>query len=335
MESETFLTFKLFASSKLIIQWLRLRERGTLPGAPMYFVTVPVFKQSLGSAAPDSLPMIISIIDIFTVKSFIANASQDYLQMIKVNSIDISTYLYGIRSKAFTLFYLVPTLTMSLGVSAVPVISESRAVKENEMLKNSCEFSLKVISFITFPAAIGLTVLAKPIMELLYSSNDVYSINLMALYGIAALFAGFSVPLTSIIQALNLQKKAFLTIVIGIIIKIAVNLLAVFNPKINICAAPIGTIICYLFLTVSMLIILKKSVRNIKFTTCIIKPLISALVCGGCAYLVSVFSSGKIATVFAIILAVITYLIMILITKTFEINEISTIPILKKLVKKH
>jgi len=155
----------------------------------------------------------------------------------------------------------------------------------------------------------------------------------MALYGIAALFAGFSVPLTSIIQALNLQKKAIVTIIVGITIKIAVNLLAVTFPNVNIFAAPLGTIICYLFLTVVMLVFLKKAVGKFSFFSTVLKPLFAALVCGGCALFISNYFESKISTVISIFVAFIVYILVNFAIKTFEKSEILTLPIINKIIK--
>lgn len=273
---------------------------------------------------------IISLLDLITVKSYISGANIDYLQQINLVSSDISTHLYGIRSKAFTLFYLIPTITMSLGISAIPILTNAYVSKDVPTIKNSVNYSLKLISFITFPSAIGLSVLSKPIMELLYSSTDSYSANLLFLYGISALFAGIAIPLTSILQAIGKQKSIVIIVIISIVIKTLVNILAVSNAKINILAAPIGTIVCYIFMLVSLFVILNREVE-IDILSTLFKPFLSGLLCGGIAFMIWCINDSKTMTVIAIIVAVIVYLISNFLLKTFTKEEIKSFPLTDKL----
>ncbi len=275
---------------------------------------------------------LVSLIDVVTVKTYFENASQSYLQSIEINTDNLSTYLYGVRSKAFTLYYLIPTITMSIGISALPVLTKFRTNNDYSSLQTNINFTLKLISVITFPASIGLIALSGPIMNLLYSSNDSLGSNLLLIYGIAALFSGFAIPLTTVLQSLNLQKRVFFSIVFGIIIKIIVNIILVRIPSVNIYSAPLGTGFCYLFMLADLVIVLNKKVTKIEFANSVLKPLVSALICGGAAFAVSLISSQKIVTVFAVLTAIIVYFIMLFITKTFFKDELKNLPIIKYII---
>ncbi len=280
---------------------------------------------------------LVALVDVLTVKTYISNASENYLHIAlqnpNINLNDISTYLYGLRSKAFTIYYLIPTITMSIGVGALPILTEYRTKNDNVSLNNSTNFSLKLIAAFTFPAAFGLIALSSPIMNLLYSSSDSLSGNLLLLYGIAAIFAGFAIPLTTIIQALNFQRFAVRSISIGLIIKIVSNIVLVSVPKINIYAAPLGTIFCYLLMSVDLIFIIYRKIGRIDFKNAIVKPVVSAAFCGICAFAISTISSQKFVTVLAVLAAIFIYFALLFLSRTFTKNELRDIPFVKKFIK--
>lgn len=326
-----YLSLKFKRNGTIKKEILDLRENeSNITVKNIMILAVPYVLASLSAS-------LVALVDVLTVKTYISNATVNYLEVasqnLNVNSSDISTYLYGLRSKAFTIYYLIPTVTMSIGVGALPILTEYRTKNDNISLKNSTNFSLKLISTLTFPAAFGLIALSSPIMNLLYSSSDSLSGNLLLLYGIAAIFAGFAIPLTTIIQALNYQRLAVRSIIIGLIIKIATNIIFVSAPNINIYAAPLGTVFCYLFLSVDLIFVLQRKIGNIDYKNVIVKPFFSAFICGACAFGVSLISSQKTVTMIAILTAILIYFSLLFLLKTFTKNELCDIPFVKKFIK--
>lgn len=298
----------------------------------IFILALPFAFASLASS-------LIALVDAITLNFSISNASQDYIDVVKnlylpkiltdKADFDITAYLYGIRSKAFTVYDLIPTVTMSVGLGALPTLTQATAVNDEKSVFSNTNYVLKLITTLTFPAAIGLIALGGPIMNLLYSSNDALSANVLMIYGLAALFAGFSVPVTSVLQSLNRQNDALKHVVIGLIIKIATNLIFIQFAFINVSAAALGTLCCYLYITVAFVILLFKGIKiNIK--NIFIKPLISSMVCGLAAYLVTIFMNNRLGTVLSIAVAIIVYLLCLAITKTFTTSELLDFPIINR-----
>jgi stage V sporulation protein B len=275
---------------------------------------------------------VVALIDVFTMNLQFSNASAEYLDIVKnmhfsnnltaVVNEDITTYLYGVKSKAFTIYNLIPIVTMSLGIAALPVLTQSVVSKDDNALKNNTAYILKMLFCITLPVGIGLIVLGQPIMNLLYSSTDTLSGNLLSIYGVAALFAGVAIPVTTILQALNYHYKALIHIIIGIVIKIVSNIVLLSFPQINIYAAPIGTVLCYLYIMIAFFILLSLRIKGLNLFKITIKPLISAVLCGVTAYFVSIFSNDKIFTVLAISVAGLVYFTFLYIFRTFTKDEL-------------
>ncbi len=276
---------------------------------------------------------LVNLADVFSVKLCIDGADSDYLNTVFLQNPeivgDVSTFLYGVRSKALTLHNLIPTFTVSLAVAAIPVLTGFTAKNDKKSLQQNTSYSLKLISLIAFPASLGMIALSGPIMSLLYSTETILGRNMLILYGVGALFGGLCVPLMTLLQSMNFHIKTIVNVLVAFGLKILSALLLVSVPEINIYAAPISTLLCYLYLTVALLIILKQNIKNIGFFTNILKPIFAAFLCALTAYGISLLHDSKIVTIVAIFVAMVVYFAVIILTKTFSKEEISELKSLK------
>lgn len=280
---------------------------------------------------------LISFIDVITVKTQITQEGNLFVLNLSDNKDiplnDLSTFLYGIRSKAFTIYYLVPTITMSIGIGALPVLAKCHSENDSSSVKSNTIYIIKLINCVTIPAALGLFLLSKPIMDFLYSSGDKINTIMLCLYGIAALFTGIAVPLTTVLQSLTLQKKCLFHIAIGFCIKILSGLILAKLTFINIFAAPISSALCYLYITTILLLLLKKLIHSIDFVNTILKPFISSFLCCTSALLISCIRETKIFTLLGILCGIIVYLTTLILFKTFTKSELSQLPLIGRKIK--
>ena len=284
----------------------------------------------------------ISVIDAVSVRTLLekeapglmdsySKAIESYNSYYKVvlQASDLPTFLYGLRSKAFTLFNLVPTITMSLGVGSLPVLSECWIKKDIGGVKTNLNSIIKMISLITLPAGVALIAIAKPIMTLLYSSYGSITIggNLLTIFGFATIFAGFAIPLTSVLQSLDHQFIALANILVGVGLKIGLNLILVSNAQINIYGSAISTAVCYFYIFIAHTYKILKIIGGIDdIKNSILKPLLAAVCCVSIAYLICLISNSKTVIIFAIFVAVLVYILVIMVAKTLSKAEILNLP---------
>lgn len=254
---------------------------------------------------------------------------------------ELAALLYGIRGKAYTLFNLVPTLTAVIGVSAVPVISGLKALGDVKGVRQNINSALKLTALISFPAGVGLFTASDRIMELLYDSAASVEIGapLLRAFGIAAVFAGFAIPLTGILQAVGRQKRALINIAVGAAVKLTVGLITVSVPHINVKGAALGTLACYAVIFVlHMTALLKGKEISVNIKGVFLKPLISAAFCGAAARLVFNIGASFLVTILAIFAAAAVYLIFLILANTFEESDFYSLPKSEKITqfcKKH
>ena len=126
---------------------------------------------------------------------------------------------------------------------------------------------------------------------------------------------------------------------VGVVFKVAINFFLVAIPELNVIGAPIGTATCYAYIFIANLIALNKySGARINIISTIIKPLVSALVCGGVAYGVHFAVSswrgeGSLTTIISVAAAGIAYIVALGFTKTLTKNDVSMLPKGQKIAK--
>ena len=317
----------------------------------LILIAVPVALASLAGN-------IALIIDAFTVRRQLSSLDENGFNIIReiyalsiaeynktarapITNGELSALLYGIRGKAYTLFNLVPTLTAVIGVSAVPVIAGFSAEKNHKALNRNLNSALKLTALISFPAGIGLIAASDRIMELLYDSAASVEIGspLLTIFGIAAVFAGFSIPLTGILQAVGRQKRALINIAVGAAVKLTVGLLTVSVPEINVKGSALSTLSCYAVIFVlHIAALLKDKDISVNIKSVFLKPLISAAFCGVSARLAFNIGTSFSATVLAIFSAAMAYVISLILANTFEESDFYSLPKSEKITefcKKH
>lgn len=310
-------------------------------------IAIPVVLASLANS-------IASLVDVSMVKwqlsHLVSGHSESIRSMYKASIEDynllhsakeladkaIPTFLYGIRSKAFTIYNLVPAITSVLGVSALPVIASCWSLKDKKGIKRNVESSMKLTAIISLPAGMGFVFAGSAIMGLMY--NTVASVeiggSMMVVYGIAACFAGMAIPMTSMLQAIDKQVVSLRNVAVGAVLKVVVNFIFVGIPSVNIKGAAIGTAVCYAFIFFANLISIIKYtgvVPNLVKT--VFKPLVSALCCGITARLILNFGSTRIYTVLAILCGAVVYFIALILLNTFEEEDVLSLPKGEKLLK--
>ena len=153
--------------------------------------------------------------------------------------------LYGVYGKAQTLFNLPAAFITPLTISIVPAISGAIAKGEGKTAASVSEDSMRISAFLAIPMGVGLAVLAKPIMDVLYPDSHLAGAGLLQIMGIASFFVCLVLMENAILQASGREKLTMVTLITGGVIKIVINWFLVARPDINIYGAPVGTLCSY------------------------------------------------------------------------------------------
>ncbi len=251
-------------------------------------------------------------------------------------------YLYGCYSYALTIMMLITAITQVFGQSALPSVTRAYTAGNKRMLKNSIESVMRLTTMFTFPAGLGLCVLSKPILSLLYSSavsNEIeIASRVLQIMGIAVIFIATSTPLCSMLQAIGRVDLPLKLYGIGMVIKITLNYILVGIPFINIQGASTGSLVCYAFVCfVAVYFICKETKISLNFVTIVIKPLIGAICCAVTALLsnklLDMIIPSKLSTILAIVLGATVYIIVLFLCKGIRKRDILMLPKGNKIAK--
>ena len=241
--------------------------------------------------------------------------------------------LYGMYTgQAQTMFNLPLTIVVALGMSIVPAISSQVAANRLDDAKKTTESALRLTMLFALPCAIGMSVLSKEILALLYSDSDAYL--LLQKLSIAVIFVAVVSVTNSILQAYGKVYYPVVNMLIGGFVKVVLNYNMI--PVKGIDGAPVATNVCYGIIAVLNLICIIRFVK-IKFSIgdLFLRPGAAAVVMGAAAVLLSDFftkliGEGRISTLAAISGAGILYVILIFVFGAVKEDDILNMPKGKK-----
>ena len=206
--------------------------------------------------------------------------------------------LYGVYGKAQTLFNLPAAFITPLTIAIVPAISGAIARGAGDEAIRTSEDSMRISAVISLPMGAGLTVLAYPIMNVLYPGSNTAGPGLLRIMGIASFFVCIVLMENAVLQASGKEKLTMLTMISGGLVKIIVNWFLVAQRQINIYGAPIGTLVSYAVMALMNCIFICTALgHRPRFIRIFARPLAAGALMSATAWAVYGLSSGVIGAV--------------------------------------
>ncbi len=229
---------------------------------------------------------------------------------------------------AIPMFNLPPTLISSISISVVPAIAAAIAAKRHSEAQDTIRIAMKITTLFALPCAVGMALLAEPILAVVY--NNTGATETLSILGYAIVFVSLVMVTNAILQALGKVYIPVIHMAIGGVIKVIINYFLVAIPDINIAGAPIGTNVCYItILVLNIVAIMRYSSVRLKFSEFILKPAICVATMGAVVVALSNVLSGMSAVIVtggSIVCGAIAYFVMIVITKSIKYQDILMIP---------
>ena len=124
----------------------------------------------------------------------------------------------------------------------------------------------------------------------------------------------------------------------GVIVKLILNLVLVPIPSIGVNGAAIASVACHMVAFIISIISLRRTIKlDLTFSKFVVKPVIATGIMAVCSYYIySVISgiiSANLATIIAIVLAIIIYGLAVIVLKVFSKEEIQMLPAGNKICK--
>lgn len=148
-----------------------------------------------------------------------------------ISSTEIES-LYGVYSGYYRLLTNVPVaIASALGASAIPSIVASRVKGNDHAVHSQVRATIKFNMLIAIPAAVGMTVLAEPILAILFPSAGELAVKCLTIGSVAVIFFSLSTVSSSILQGIDMMQVSVINsaISLGIHVVLVFIMLRVFH----------------------------------------------------------------------------------------------------------
>ena len=197
------------------------------------------------------------------------------LQTLTQAQADTQKGIYNFTQKIFNMpcAFITP-----ITISVIPAITAQLTRGEHKAVRSTEESAARVTALISAPCAVGIAVLAQPVTGLLggYTGEKLaLATQLMAVLGICIVFNATVLLTNAIMQAHGHVNLPVINMFVGGIVKLLAIAVLTGNPHIGILGTPIGSLLCYICITVLNLITIR---RVIPEAPAIAKNLLKAIV---------------------------------------------------------
>ncbi len=253
--------------------------------------------------------------------------------------------LWGVYSGRYHLLFNIPVaIANALSSSLIPSLSMAMAERNRRQVLTRTSMAIRFSMIIAIPSAVGMTVLAAPISNLLFGSMDNTVLIRMLLYGSAAVVVfSLSTVTNGVLQGINRMRSPIINASIAMVIHVIVLyvMLRVFRMGIY------GVL--YANILFALLVCFFNAVSIARYTGYrqeIVKtfliPMAASAVMGGAAYGVYLFCAGwlgagrlgnALSTAAAVIVAVLIYFILLIKMKGVTADEMRRMPMGTRLLR--
>ena len=163
--------------------------------------------------------------------------------------------LYGRYSGYVLTMINIPTaLATAIAMSLVPSISGAMARGDGKHMRHQAALGLKLSFVIGLPCSIGMSMLSRQLLDLIYHFNTPEALTvtaqLLSMSSMTIVLFTVVQSTSGILQGLRKQRIPMYTLMAGVAAKVFLNYTLIGMPSINIFGAPIASLTCY---TISMI----------------------------------------------------------------------------------
>ena len=264
-------------------------------------------------------------------------------------------YLFGAYDTVLEIKNIIPTFTITLGLSAIPVLSEAWVKRDKKTVRRSVNSVIHLTSLIAMPAGIGMVALAEDILFLLYGTSEAnapaipYIAPILMMYGVSVIFLALNQPVTNMLQAIDRMDVPIKAMAIGATLKIVANFLLVSIPSINIRGAVIGSLLCNIVIDAYGMIVLHRTARiRFNYRRLFLNPFLCSLASGLAAFAISRIAglfiedtvmapsflcARNVVTVIAVVVAAAVYIFALFFTHSIRKDDVLSLPKGEKIAK--
>ena len=206
------------------------------------------------------------------------------LQTVHGLSGAVSETMNGIYKFSQTVFNMPCAFIIPITVSIIPAITSALTLRNHEEVRKTEESAARVTGLIAMPCAVGLTLLARPVMRLLggYSAENLeLATSLMAISGVSVFLYAVVQYTNAVMQAHGKAHIPVINMLLSGLLKLAMVYILVGNSAFGINGVPLGAALCYLCIGVLNLAAIRRYVpQKPRLVRNLLRPVLPAAIMG-------------------------------------------------------
>lgn len=297
---------------------------------------------------------IFCIVTPFLLSTFIYNCStvinmtlyQNIMMNVKGLTETVTITMYGIFAyKAVTVANIPIAMSSAMSSAMLPNVATSFVKGELDKTRRQVDKALNVTMLIAIPSAVGLLVLAKPVMQLLFNQPESLTLasKLLMAIAITVVFYCVSTVTNAVLQGIGKVNIPVIHAAVALLLQVVVLVVLLMFTDLDLYALAIAMIVYSLTMCVLNQIAVRKYLDyKIQVKKTFVMPSVAAVFMGVTAFFVYygvhyVAKSNLIALIVAVIAAVLVYFALVIKCKVITEAELESFPkgnLIKKIAGK-
>ncbi len=241
---------------------------------------------------------------------------------------------YGIfNNEAVKISNIPIALASAMAAAIIPTIAQAVAARKYEDAKDKIYSAVKTIMILSIPSAVGLLVLSKPVVGLLFPNHNLdYAAGVLRALTFSVVLYALSTLTNSILQGIGKVNTPIIHAVIALTVQTAVLVPLLLWTDLDLYALAIASTIYSGVICMLNQIAVRKALgyRQELFTTFVV-PVLSAIIMGAIAWciyegLYLLTESYIISVIPAILVAVVVYFVLLILFRGVNEEELRGMP---------
>ncbi len=293
-----------------------------------------------------AIPVLLST-TIYNISSIIDQGIFKNVAVLQGYSSNQISEWWGVFTGQYKVLINVPiSIASAMAASTVPSLTAAFNSGDKALVRQQINNANRFVMVIAFPCAVGMMVLASPLMELLFNDTEASSATMLLVGGVSIVFYSLSTLSNGVLQGIDKMAIPVRNALVALLAHIILLFLLLEFLDLNIYAVIIANAFYALLMCIlNQSAVLKFSGARYDLWRIFFAPLLSSGIMGLIVYLAyklfnsllllqfTIYQANCFATVISILLGMIVYFIAMLLTKGLDEATLRRFPGGSKLVK--
>lgn len=249
---------------------------------------------------------------------------------------DIKTIHWGVYSGKYKVLINLPiALASAMSSAIVPSLTANLSNHDNSAIREKIASAIRVTMLISIPCAVGLAVLGKPIVSMLWSDTDTLAPQMLAVGTLCIVFYALSTLGNGILQGIGKMHVPIINAIIALVLHLGIYFVMLKGMKLDIFAVIYANIFFSLIMCILNHLAIHRYVgykQELKktFVLPVICSVVMGAICFGIFQLFALFTPEHVACIIAICVSIVVYFGAMIIFKGCSKADLMGIPLIGK-----